>query len=68
VAASRVGSALAERLAERACAAGIERCTALIILGNEPARRLLSHVADEIGEQRDGGTVDITAQARRSAP
>jgi RimJ/RimL family protein N-acetyltransferase len=63
-----VGSVLAERLAARARAAGIERCTALVVLGNEPARRLLAHVADEIGERRDGGTVDITAQARRTAP
>jgi GNAT superfamily N-acetyltransferase len=60
-----VGSALAERLAARARAVGIERCTALLVLGNEPARRLLAHVADEIGERREGGTVDVTAQARR---
>jgi GNAT superfamily N-acetyltransferase len=60
-----VGSALAERLCARARAAGIERCTALLVLGNEPARRLLAHVADEIGVRRDGGTVDVTAQARR---
>jgi RimJ/RimL family protein N-acetyltransferase len=47
-----IGTALAERLAERARAAGIERCTALIVLGNEPARRLLAHVAGERGEAR----------------
>ncbi len=63
-----VGSALAERLAARARAAGIERCTALILLGNEPARRLLAHVAEEVGEERDGATIDITAQARRPEP
>jgi GNAT superfamily N-acetyltransferase len=63
-----VGSALAERLAVRARAAGIERCTALLVLGNEPGRRLLAHVADEIGERRDGGTVDVTAQVRGGAP
>jgi GNAT superfamily N-acetyltransferase len=63
-----VGSALAERLARRARAAGIERCTALLLLGNEPARRLLAHVAEEIGEQREGGVVDVTAQARRAEP
>jgi RimJ/RimL family protein N-acetyltransferase len=63
-----VGSALAERLAARARAAGIERCTALILLGNEPARRLLAHVAEETSERRDGATVDITAQAREDAP
>jgi GNAT superfamily N-acetyltransferase len=63
-----VGSALAERLAARARAAGIDHCTALLVLGNKPGRRLLAHVAEEIGERRDGGTVDVTAQARRSAP
>lgn len=63
-----VGTALVERLAARARAAGIERCTALILLGNEPARRLLAHVADEVGEQRDGATLDITAKSRRAGP
>ena len=51
-----VGSALAERLAARAGAAGIERCTALVVLGDQPARRLLARVVDEIAVQRDGGT------------
>jgi nucleotide-binding universal stress UspA family protein len=59
-----VGSALAERLAARARAAGIDRCTAEVVLGNAPARRLLAHAADEVDERRDGGTIDITAQAR----
>jgi GNAT superfamily N-acetyltransferase len=63
-----VGSALAERLAARARAAGIERCTATLVLGNEPGRHLLAHVADEIGERRDGGIVDVTARARRPTP
>jgi GNAT superfamily N-acetyltransferase len=61
-----VGSALAERLAARARAAGIDRCCAELVLGNRPARRLLAHVADVVGERRDGGTVDVTAQARRT--
>jgi N-acetylglutamate synthase-like GNAT family acetyltransferase len=60
-----VGTALVERLAERARAVGIERARALILLGNEPARRLLSHVAEETRDQRDGATLDITAEARR---
>jgi GNAT superfamily N-acetyltransferase len=47
-----VGTILAERLAERARAAGVERCTALVLLGNEPARRLLAHVAGDRGEPR----------------
>ena len=59
-----VGSVLADRLAARARAAGIKLCTAMIVLGDNPARRLLAHVADEIDEKRDGGTVDITARAR----
>jgi RimJ/RimL family protein N-acetyltransferase len=63
-----VGTALVARLAARAREVGIERCTALILLGNEPARRLLAHVADEVDEHREGGSVDITAQARRAAP
>jgi GNAT superfamily N-acetyltransferase len=63
-----VGSALAERLVARARDAGIERCTALLVLGNEPGRRLLAHVADEIGERSDGGNVDVTAQARGTTP
>jgi GNAT superfamily N-acetyltransferase len=63
-----VGSALVERLAARARSVGIERCTALILLGNEPARRLLAHVAEETSERRDGATVDITAKARENDP
>jgi GNAT superfamily N-acetyltransferase len=63
-----VGSALADRLATRARTEGIERCTAQLVLGNHPARRLLAHVADELGERSDGGTVDVTAQARRTEP
>jgi GNAT superfamily N-acetyltransferase len=59
-----VGSALAERLAARARAAGIERCTAALVLGNQPGRRLLAHVAKEVAEHRDGGSVDVTAQVR----
>jgi GNAT superfamily N-acetyltransferase len=47
-----VGTVLSDRLAVRARAAGIERCTALVVLGNEPARRLLAHVAGERGERR----------------
>jgi GNAT superfamily N-acetyltransferase len=47
-----VGTALADRLAARARGAGIERCTALVVLGNEPARRLLAHVAGDRGERR----------------
>jgi GNAT superfamily N-acetyltransferase len=62
-----VGSALVERLAARAADAGIERCTALIVGGERPARRLLAHVADAIEERREGGALEITARARRAA-
>jgi GNAT superfamily N-acetyltransferase len=47
-----VGTILADRLAERARTAGVERCTALVLLGNEPARRLLAHFAGDRGERR----------------
>jgi GNAT superfamily N-acetyltransferase len=60
-----VGSALAERLAARARAAGIKRVRAPLVLGNGSARRLLAHVAEEIDERCDGGTIDVTAQVRR---
>ena len=63
-----VGSALAQRLSSCARAAGIDRCTAELVLGNDPARHLLAHVADQVGERHDGGTVDVTAKARRPAP
>jgi GNAT superfamily N-acetyltransferase len=63
-----VGSALVERLAVRARAVGIERCTAHIILGNECARRLLAHIADEVDERSDGARFVITAEARKQRP
>jgi GNAT superfamily N-acetyltransferase len=63
-----VGSALVERLAARARAVGIERCTALILLGNEPARRLLAHVAEETSEHHDGASLEIAAKAREDDP
>ena len=61
-----VGTALVERLAARARAMGIERCTATILVGDQPARRLLAHVANEIDEHREAGAIDITAEARRT--
>jgi GNAT superfamily N-acetyltransferase len=54
-----VGTALVERLAARARAVGIERFTVHILVGNQPARRLVAHVADVISEHRAGGTVEI---------
>ena len=63
-----VGTALLERLATRARAGGVERLTALMLVGDAPARRLLDHIADELGEQRDGGIVEITARLRPPTP
>jgi len=60
-----VGSALAERLADRARAEGIERFTARLLIGNHAGRRLLERVAEPIVERRDGGTVRVTARLRR---
>jgi GNAT superfamily N-acetyltransferase len=61
-----VGTALVERLAARAGVAGVEQLTALMLVGDEGARHVLSHVADETGERRDGGTLEITARLRRT--
>jgi GNAT superfamily N-acetyltransferase len=60
----RVGTALLERLAARARAAGLERFTATTVVGSEDARRLLAHVADPVSEHREGGIVEVTAQLR----
>jgi len=63
-----VGSALIERLARRASTAGVERLTALMLVGDQGARHLLAHVADETGEHRDSGTLEITARLRTTSP
>lgn len=59
-----VGTALSERLAARARAAGVERITARMIVGNEAARELIRHAADTLSEQRDSGTILLTARLR----
>jgi RimJ/RimL family protein N-acetyltransferase len=64
----RVGTALIERLAARARAAGIECLTARMLPGDHRARHLLAHVADELGERRDGGVAEITCHLRMPAP
>lgn len=64
-----VGTALVERLAARARAAGIQRFTVHILVGNEPARRLVAHVADVVSEHRAGGTIEMTGtEPGRSFP
>jgi RimJ/RimL family protein N-acetyltransferase len=60
-----VGTALAERLAVRAAAAGVERITARMLLGNEAARRCLAHIAETLTEERRPGTVQVTARLHR---
>jgi protein lysine acetyltransferase len=62
-----VGTALIERLAQRARAARVERWTALMLVGDQRARRLLARVADETEEHRDSGTLEITARLRTTA-
>jgi RimJ/RimL family protein N-acetyltransferase len=63
-----VGTALVERLAARAQAVGVERFTAVILVGNEPARRLVHHVAREVVEHREGGTIDVIGERGDEAP
>jgi RimJ/RimL family protein N-acetyltransferase len=62
-----VGRVLVERLAGRARAAGIDRFNAVMLVGNDAARRLLAHVADEVSARRDGGIVEVTARLRETA-
>jgi GNAT superfamily N-acetyltransferase len=59
-----VGTALLERLVVRARAAGIERITARMIVGNDAARRLIARAAEITREERGAGTVQVTARLR----
>src|SRR5829696_125275 len=59
-----VATVLAERLAERARANGVECITATTIVGDEPARHLLQHIADPVSERCEDGVVHITARLR----
>jgi RimJ/RimL family protein N-acetyltransferase len=61
-----VGTALFDRLVDRARGVGVEVFTARMIVGNEAARRLLAHRAEIVGEERDSGTVRVTARVRSS--
>jgi GNAT superfamily N-acetyltransferase len=61
-----VASALIERLASQARAAGITRFAARTVVGDDSGRRLLAHVADQITEHRDGGTVELTGRPKPS--
>jgi RimJ/RimL family protein N-acetyltransferase len=59
-----VGTILFQRLAARARAAGVERITARMIVGNDAARRVIAHAADTLSEDRDPGTILLTARLR----
>jgi GNAT superfamily N-acetyltransferase len=59
-----VGTALVEHLAARARALGVEHFVAVMLVGNEPARRLVHHVGREVSEHRDGGEIKITGAPR----
>ena len=62
-----VGTALVERLATRARAVGVERFTTVILVGNEPARRLVRRVARQVSEHRNAGMVEIVGVPRDTA-
>ena len=55
------GTALVERLTARARAAGVDRFTARMLIGNQAGRQLLGHVADPISEREDVGTARLTS-------
>ena len=59
-----VGTALLERLTARARAAGVERITARMIVGNDAARRMIARAADITNEQSGAGTLVVTARLR----
>jgi GNAT superfamily N-acetyltransferase len=59
-----VGTALFERLIARARSAGVERITARMIVGNDAARRIITHAADAWSEERQPGTIVLTARLR----
>lgn len=62
-----VGSALLDRLAGRARAAGVERLVATTLAVDARARRLLTRVADPIAEHDAGGVIETTAVLRSQA-
>ena len=59
-----VGTALVERLAARARALGVEHFVAVMLVGNDPARRLVHRVGREVTEHREGGEIEITGVPR----
>ena len=62
-----VGSALIDRLATRARAAGVERFIVTTLAVDARARRLLTRVAEPIGERDQDGVIETTARLRPPA-
>ena len=62
-----VGSALIDRLATRARAAGVERFIVTTLAVDARARRLLTRVAEPIGERDHDGVIETTARLRPPA-
>jgi acetyltransferase len=60
-----VGSALVDRLVERAGAAGVQRLIATTLAADPHARRLLTRVAEPIGERDHDGLIETTVRLRR---
>jgi GNAT superfamily N-acetyltransferase len=60
-----VGSALIDRLAARARAAGVERFILTTLAVDAPARRLITRVAEPIRERDEDGLIETTAELRR---
>jgi protein lysine acetyltransferase len=61
-----VGSALIDRLAAKARAAGVERFIATSLAVDRHARQLLARVAEPIGERDENGVIETTARLRPS--
>jgi GNAT superfamily N-acetyltransferase len=59
-----VGTALVEHLAARARALGVKQFVAVMLVGNEPARRLVHRVGREVSEHREGGEIEVTGVCR----
>lgn len=61
-----VGSALIDRLAAKARAAGVQRFIATSLAVDTHARQLLTRVAEPIGERDENGVIETTARLRPS--
>jgi GNAT superfamily N-acetyltransferase len=61
-----VGTALLERLVDRARSAGIERLIGRSIVGDLAAPALAAHVGDVVARRRRPGTVELTVQLSTS--